>query len=490
MHPHGRDIELFAAELPRLRVLCVGDVMLDRFVEGSVERISPESPVPVLLTVKTINSPGGASNVARNITALGASCVVIGRIGDDAAGQELGQILDKTDGMTSALVVAAEATTPEKVRFVSQGQQLLRVDHESTAASHRQTEEALKREIGRHLHTCDIIVLSDYAKGTLSSDVIRFAIDQGRRRGLPIVVDPKSPDFARYSGATIITPNVSEITNATGIHICSDEDTVSAGQAACRAANAEAILITRAEKGMTLVPKCGAPVHYRTSAREVFDVVGAGDTVVAVLSLALAAKTSMELAITLANVAGGVVVGKRGASTLSRSELLQQAIALPTSESEQPHGKVSSREELVRLCNIWRDAGLKVGFTNGCFDIIHPGHINLVTFAKARCDRLVLAVNSDASVRRLKGSGRPVNHAEDQVAVLEALHAIDALTVFDEDTPLELIRELMPDVLVKGSDYKDSEVVGADLVKARGGQVLLCPLVPGKSTTTVIKRIA
>ena len=169
MHPHGHDIELFAAELPRLRVLCIGDVMLDRFVEGSVERISPESPVPVLLTVKTINSPGGASNVARNITALGASCVVIGRIGDDAAGQELGQILDKTDGMTSALVVAAEATTPEKVRFVSQGQQLLRVDHESTAASHRQTEEALKREIGRHLHTCDIIVLSDYAKGTLSS---------------------------------------------------------------------------------------------------------------------------------------------------------------------------------------------------------------------------------------------------------------------------------------------------------------------------------
>ena len=490
MDQQGHAVEHFAAQLPRLRALCIGDVMLDRFVDGSVERISPESPVPVLLTGKTVTSAGGASNVARNITSLGATCTVIGVVGDDSAGRELRQILDDTVGMTCALVVCAEACTPEKTRFVSQGQHLLRVDRETTLASDERVDDALKNEISRHLDACDVIILSDYAKGTLSPAVIRFAIDEGRMRDLPIVVDPKSPDFSRYARATVITPNVKEIKNATGIQVLVDEDAIAAGKAGCRAANADAVLITRAEKGMTLVPKKGTPFHCRTSAREVYDVVGAGDTVVAVVGLALAAKTSITMATKLANVAGGLVVGRRGASTIGRSELLQHALASSKSESEQERCKVMSRQELVKLCNTWRDAGLRVGFANGCFDILHPGHINLVTFAKSHCDRLVLAVNSDASVCRLKGSGRPVNHVDDRVAVLEALQATDALTVFEEDTPLNLIQELMPDVLVKGGDYTESEVVGADLVKRRGGVVLLCPLVPGKSTTTLIKRIA
>jgi D-beta-D-heptose 7-phosphate kinase/D-beta-D-heptose 1-phosphate adenosyltransferase len=490
MGPPGHAVEHFAAQLPRLKALCIGDVMLDRFVDGSVERISPESPVPVLLTGKTVTSAGGASNVARNITSLGATCTVIGLVGDDAAGRELRQMLDHTTGVTCALVVCAEACTPEKIRFVSQGQHLLRVDRETTVAPDERVDDALKNEISRHIDACNVIILSDYAKGTLSPAVIRYAIDQGRLRGLPIVVDPKCPDFSRYARATVITPNVKEIKNATGIQVLTDEDAIAAGEAGCRAANADALLITRAEKGMTLVPMKGTPFHCRTSAREVYDVVGAGDTVVAVLGLALAAKTSMTLATTLANVAGGLVVGRRGASTIGRPELLQHALALSKSESEQQRCKVMLRKDLVKLCKTWRDAGLKVGFTNGCFDILHPGHINLVTFAKSHCDRLVLAVNSDASVRRLKGSGRPVNHVDDRVAVLEALQAIDALTVFEEDTPLNLIQELMPDVLVKGSDYTESEVVGADLVRGHGGDMLLCPLVPGKSTTTLIKRIA
>ena len=490
MDQQGHAVEHFAAQLPRLRALCIGDVMLDRFVDGSVERISPESPVPVLLIGKTVTSAGGASNVARNIISLGATCTVIGLVGDDAAGRELRQILDDTTGITCALVVCAEACTPEKIRFVSQGQHLLRVDRETKVASDQRLDDALKKEISRYLDACDVIILSDYAKGTLSPAVICYAIDQGRLRGLPIVVDPKCPDFSRYARATVITPNVKEIKNATGIQVLTDEDAIAAGEAGCRAANADAVLITRAEKGMTLVPMKGIPFHCRTSALEVYDVVGAGDTVVAVLGLALAAKTSMTLATTLANVAGGLVVGRRGASTIGRSELLQHALASSKSESEQQRCKIMLRKELVKLCNTWRDAGLKVGFTNGCFDILHPGHINLVTFAKSHCDRLVLAVNSDASVRRLKGSGRPVNHVDDRVAVLEALQAIDALTVFEEDTPLDLIQELMPDVLVKGSDYTESEVVGADLVRRCGGDVLLCPLVPGKSTTTLIKRIA
>jgi D-beta-D-heptose 7-phosphate kinase/D-beta-D-heptose 1-phosphate adenosyltransferase len=444
----------------------------------------------VLLTAKTVTSAGGASNVARNITSLGATCTVIGLVGDDAAGRELRQILDDTIGITCALVVCGDACTPEKIRFVSQGHHLLRVDRETTVAFDEQVNSALKNEISRHLDACDVIILSDYAKGTLSPAVIRYAIDEGRKRGLPIVVDPKSPDFSHYAGATVITPNMTEIKNATGIQVLVDEDAIAAGKAGCRAASADAVLITRAEKGMTLVPRKGTPFHCRTSAREVYDVVGAGDTVVAVVGLALAAKTSMTLATMLANVAGGLVVGRRGASTIGRSELLQHALASSKSESEQQRCKVMSRQELFKLCKTWRDAGLKVGFANGCFDILHPGHINLVTFAKSHCDRLILAVNSDASVCRLKGSGRPVNHVDDRVAVLEALQATDALTVFEEDTPLNLIQELMPDVLVKGGDYTESEVVGADLVKRRGGLVLLCPLVPGKSTTTLIKRIA
>ena len=487
MDPQGHPFEHFAAQLPRLRALCIGDVMLDRFVDGTVERISPESPVPVLLTGKTVTSAGGASNVARNITSLGATCTVIGLVGNDPAGRELRQILNDTTRMTCVLVVCAESCTPEKIRFVSQGQHLLRVDRETVVAPDKRVEDALKNEISRHLDACDVIILSDYAKGTLSPAVIFHAIEQGRQRGLPIVVDPKCPDFSRYARATLITPNVKEIQNATGIQVLTDEDAIAAGEAGCRAANADAVLITRAEKGMTLVPSKGTPFHCRTSAREVYDVVGAGDTVVAVLSLALAAKTSMTLATTLANVAGGLVVSRRGASTIGRSELLQHALA--SSKTEQ-RCKVMSRTELVKLCDTWRSAGLKIGFTNGCFDILHPGHINLVTFAKSHCDRLVLAVNSDASVRRLKGSGRPVNHVDDRVAVLEALQAIDALTVFEEDTPLSLIQELMPDVLVKGSDYTETEVVGADLVRRHGGDVLLCPLVAGKSTTTLIKRIA
>ena len=490
MKPQAYDIEHFAAQLPRLRALCIGDVMLDRFVDGSVERISPESPVPVLLAGTTATSAGGASNVARNVTSLGASCTVIGLVGDDAAGRELRHILDDTTGITCALVVCEEACTPEKIRFVSQGQHLLRVDRETTVTSNERLDNALKNELSRHLDACDVIILSDYAKGTLSPGVIRYAIDEGRLRGVPIVVDPKCPDFTRYARATVITPNVKEVKHATGIQVLTDEDAVAAGKAGCRAANADAVLITRAEMGMTLVPLDGTPFHCRTSAREVYDVVGAGDTVVAVLGLALAAKTSMTLATTLANLAGGLVVGRRGASTIGRSELLRHALASSDYESDRQRCKAMSRNDLAKLCNTWRDAGLKVGFTNGCFDLLHPGHIYLVTFAKSQCDRLVLAVNSDASVRRLKGSGRPVNHVNDRLAVLEALQAIDALTVFEEDTPLNLIHELMPDVLVKGSDYTESEIVGAEFVRKRGGDVLLCPLVPGKSTTTLIKRIA
>jgi D-beta-D-heptose 7-phosphate kinase/D-beta-D-heptose 1-phosphate adenosyltransferase len=466
--------------------------MLDRFVDGAVERISPESPVPILLAGKTLTSAGGASNVARNISSLGARCAVVGLVGNDEVGRELRDLLDGDPKITSGLIVDESRSTTEKIRFVSQGQHLLRVDREVKSVPDARTEAALIEEIDHHVQTCDVIILSDYAKGSLTAAMSRHAIDKGRARRIPIVVDPKCADFSRYARATVITPNVKEARDATGIQVVTDDDAVAAGRAACLAGSADAVLITRAEKGMTLVPNGGVPFHCRGSVREVYDVVGAGDSVVAVLALSLATGASLELATTLANVAGGLVVGRRGSATINRQELLRTAIAStnPALPVREMTTKVMSPDELLKLRTTWRHAGLRVGFTNGCFDLLHPGHINLISFAKSHCDRLIVAVNSDTSVRRLKGPGRPVNQSDDRVAVLAALQAVDALTVFEEDSPLALIQAFMPDVLVKGSDYDITEVEGADHVTNHGGQVLLCPLLLGQSTTLLINRIA
>lgn len=474
---------------PRVRVLCLGDVMLDRFVTGSARRISPESPVPVLSVTGSTTIAGGSANVARNIASLGGQCTLIGVTGADAGGAELRRIVDETPGVVSMFLAAPSRPTTEKVRFVAQGQHMLRSDSEDSSPVAEEIEDAIIEQVVAALPKHDVLVLSDYAKGVLTPRVIRRAVELATRRGAPIIVDPKTSNLARYDGATLVTPNLHEVWMATGIQGDDDASAVAAGRKVLADTNIGAVLVTRSEKGMTLVQRAGEPVHIPTAAREVADVVGAGDTVIAALSLVIGAGGALEEAAFIANAAAGVVVGKRGTATVSRAELIGELDRQSPPEGPPSTAKVVSRTDAAAQVAAWQRHGLAVGFTNGCFDVLHVGHVGILEFSRAHCDRLVVAVNADSSVKRLKGPSRPVNNEADRAQVIAALGAVDLVVVFDEDTPKELIEQLQPDVLVKGADYQVSEIVGADTVLARGGQVLRFELVPGRSTTNTIRRM-
>ena len=476
----------------QVRVLCVGDVMLDRFVSGTVHRVSPESPVPVLSIRDTQSFPGGAANVARNIAALGGRCTLIGLVGDDAAGAELRRALRAVGGVAPSLVTCAARPTTEKLRFVAQGQQLLRADQEAGEALTAELEQLLLQRIAERLPGHGVLVLSDYAKGVLSPVVVQGAIALARARHVPVVVDPKSSDMRRYAGATVVTPNAKEAQAATGIDPTEhDADAARAGQRMRLDGALHAVLVTRAHRGMTLAMHDGAAVHLAASAREVFDVVGAGDTVVATLALAIGAGHPLIGAARLANAAAGLVVGKRGTATVSRSELRQELARLDAARPgadplDAMRDKVIDLPTALARAAAWRRDGHALGFTNGCFDLLHPGHLSLLGFARQHCGRLIVALNSDASMRLLKGPGRPVTAERDRAMLLAALAAVDAVVLFDAATPIALIDQLAPDALFKGGDYRPEDIVGADLVRQRGGQVLTCELVSGHSTARVL----
>lgn len=469
-----------------IRVLCVGDVMLDRFVAGQVRRISPESPVPVLSISATESFPGGAANVARNIAALGGSCTLVSVVGADAVAAELRASLQRIESIRCEFCTASERPTSEKIRFVAQGQQLLRADAEVTLPIGETTARQIIASVADLAAGHDAMVLSDYAKGLLTDVVVRACIDIAHRHHLPVVVDPKSVDLKRYAGATVITPNSSEALNATGIDPADDASAEAAGAAILRDAAVGAVLLTRAHRGMTLIQGGRSAVHIEASARDVFDVVGAGDTVIATLAVAVGAKLELAESARLANFAAGVVVGKRGTATVTQTELADEVLRLSGGSLQAIEAKILSRRDAVELARTWRKNGFKVGFTNGCFDILHVGHLAMLSFSRQNSGRLIVAVNSDASVKRLKEPGRPINSESDRAMVLAALSAVDAVVVFDEDTPLSIIEELNPDVLVKGADYTLDTIVGAKHVASYGGKVLLCELIPGKSTTRVV----
>ena len=470
-----------------VRVLCVGDVMLDRFVSGQVKRISPESPVPVLSITGTKTFPGGAANVARNIASLGGVCTLASVVGDDSIARELRAALQEIPGIHCAFSVAPDRPTSEKIRFVAQGQHMLRADSEVTAAITASVVQQLLESIGRLAAEHDVMVLSDYAKGLLTDEVVHTCIDIAKRHRLPIVVDPKSVNLRRYSGATVVTPNSKEVLDATGIDPTDDDARAeAAGAAILEDAAVDSVLLTRAHRGMTLVGLGRSAVHIEASAREVFDVVGAGDTVIATLSLALGAQIDIAEAARLANFAAGVVVGKRGTATVTQTELADEMLRLSSGSLQSLQNKIMPQADAVELARTWRSNGFKVGFTNGCFDILHVGHLAILSFSRQNCGRLIVAVNSDASVKRLKEPGRPINSENDRAMVLAALSVVDAVVVFDQDTPLQLIESLKPDVLVKGADYTIDTIVGASHVLSYGGKVLTCALVPGKSTTRVV----
>ncbi|MCA8898860.1 MAG: D-glycero-beta-D-manno-heptose-7-phosphate kinase [Hyphomonas sp.] len=466
------------------RVVCVGDVMLDRFVYGQVMRISPEAPVPIMRRTREAAMPGGAGNVARNLASLGVRTSLIGVVGDDAEGRELAELLGALDDVEADLIAMRGRPTTLKTRFVAGGQQLLRVDAEETSMIGKATEAELIASIMDDAAHANLIILSDYAKGAITDKVIEAALQAGERYSIPVIADPKGRDFKRYGAVDLLKPNGHELAHAFGVPAESDQDVSGALKTAINMLPAKAIVVTRAAKGMSFISRGGKVVHRAGKAREVYDVSGAGDTSIAALALGLAAGGTIEQAVDLAIAASGIAVGKSGTATVSAAEL-RSALEMGLDNGGVSHVPLDTA---ISQVSAWRDAGLTVGFTNGCFDILHPGHLKVLEEAKARCGRLIVGLNSDASVRRLKGPTRPVNDAESRARVLSGLSAVDAVVVFEEDTPAALIDALQPDLLVKGGDYTIETIVGADTVLARGGTVHIVPTVDGQSTTAAIAR--
>lgn len=460
------------------RILVVGDVMLDRYWHGSTSRISPEAPVPVVHINQIQEYPGGAGNVALNIASLGAKVDLIGAIGDDDAGKSLTKLL-KQAGIAAHLVTYAQHPTITKLRILSRHQQLLRVDFEETKTPYdpRKIVSLFKKQ----LSGVSAVLLSDYSKGVL--DNVEELIALAREKNIPVFIDPKHKNFSRYAGATLLTPNLKEFREAVG-DCETDEEIATKGLALLHAQNLDAILVTRSEKGMTLLQKGQEPLHLPTQAQEVFDVTGAGDTVISVLTAAVAAGQSMQRATALANLAAGLVVAKLGAQSVTVPEL-RHALH----ENHVSSEGVVSPEQLLQLRYDAKALSKTVVMTNGCFDLIHAGHIDYLDQAKALGDYLIVAVNDDASVKRLKGDTRPIMPLEQRMAVLAGLKAVDYVVAFSEDTPEKLITKILPDLLVKGGDYKPEDVAGGKAVIAHGGAVKILGFQEGCSTTGLINKI-
>jgi D-beta-D-heptose 7-phosphate kinase/D-beta-D-heptose 1-phosphate adenosyltransferase len=469
------------------RVLVVGDVMLDRFIIGSVNRISPEAPVPVLKVEHAYSMLGGAGNVIRNVAALGAIPSFVGVVGNDSEGEEVRALMAEVAGLVrNHLLIEAGRPTTRKIRYLANNHQLLRVDSEVAAPLTAGTVGDLIRAAEEALNSVDVLVLSDYAKGVLSPATVANVIRAALRANCRVIVDPKTRDFSVYRGASLITPNRDELASATGLSARGDAEIEQACKQVIATCDIEAVLATRSEEGMTLVTREGRVHHLAANAREVFDVSGAGDTVAAVLGAALAAGADLVEAGHLANLAAGIVVGKIGTAVVRPDELIRTVHEEHWVKAES---KIVSLEIVLEQVGAWRRAGLRIGFTNGCFDLLHPGHVSLLRQARAACDRLVIGLNNDTSVKRLKGDGRPVQPESTRAVVLASLADVDRVVIFVEDTPLKLIDAIRPDVLVKGADYSRDTVVGGDIIERYGGRVLLADLVPGHSTTATIKRL-
>jgi len=482
------DFDALSLAMTRQTVLCVGDLMLDEFIYGEVSRISPEAPAPVIAVQRSEIDIGGAGNVARNIASLGARCNFVGLIGEDEAGRTLKAELARESLIESVLVCDPGRPTTRKVRFVSEhfSTHMLRADWELAQPASAGVEQQLIDAILPLLPRSDIVLLSDYAKGVLTARVIRNVIDAARKLGKRVIVDPKSANLAIYRGATLIKPNRKEFAEATRSRADSENSIAEAAQDLIQLADCEALLVTQGERGMTLVSRNGETLHVPGLPVKVRDVSGAGDTVAAALALALAAGADWETALRVANAAATVAVGKKGAAIVTSSELRRRIL---------PHAFLAAEEKITAAGGDldphlleWRKQGLRIGFTNGCFDILHPGHVKVLTAARAACDRLIVGLNSDASVKRLKGEGRPVQDERARAEVLAALEAVDLVAIFEEDTPLRLITQIRPSVLVKGGDYTREQVVGHEIVEAGGGEVLLVDVLPGFSTTSLVKR--
>lgn len=471
------------AKAPSIHLWVIGDLMLDEYVVGDVGRISPDAPVQVVNIQDTYDRLGGAANVANNIAALGARVTLGGIVGNDAHGQRLLDACQARGIGTHGVLRLDGHPTTAKTRVLSRGQQLLRLDREvprppSPTELSRLTSAFAS---GPRPHA---IVLSDYKKGVLSPALIQWATEQAASLNVPLLLDPKQTDFSLYRGASILTPNLKEVEQASGFSIGNDDSALRRAAAQILSSTkASALLVTLGERGMALFEPGGVELPIPSAARDVFDVTGAGDTVIATLAVFLACGASLADAAHLANVAAGIVVGKVGTATVSPADLAR-------SIADERADKLFSRERAATLCNLWRLQGRRIVFTNGCFDILHVGHASLLREARAQGDLLVVGLNSDSSVRGLKGPTRPVIAEAERAALLAALDCVDGVCVFDEATPEALIQAIRPDVIVKGGDYRPDQVVGADLVAGWGGRVHIVPLVEGKSTSAIVDRMS
>ncbi len=465
-------------DFSQARVLVAGDLMLDRYWHGDTQRISPEAPVPVVHVAHEEGRPGGSGNVACNIAGLGGQVGLLGLVGDDAVADQLHEQLASA-GVHCHLQRDARYATITKLRIISRHQQLIRLDFEDGFPGY--DDAPLLETLDRLLPDYDVLVLSDYGKGSLADP--QAWIQRARQAGVRVLVDPKGEDFRRYAGASVVTPNLQEFAAASGFDVAHDELQQAAAQLA-QQSHLEHLLVTRGEQGMSLVSRSGEALHLPTHAQEVFDVTGAGDTVIATLAAALSAKEPLEHAVSLANVAAGIAVGKLGTASVSVSELEQRLWEQRLSE----HGVVSE-DQLMELVAAARQRGERIIFTNGCFDLLHAGHVTYLEQASRLGDRLIVAVNADQTVRQLKGPERPVNPLQNRMHVLAALGFVDWVLPFSEETPERLICRVQPDVLVKGGDNDPDNIPGAACVRAAGGEVQVLGYVQGVSTTAIVDSI-
>jgi D-beta-D-heptose 7-phosphate kinase/D-beta-D-heptose 1-phosphate adenosyltransferase len=454
-------------KLYQARVLVVGDVMLDQFVYGNVSRISPEAPVPVLAYHESKATLGGAGNVVRNLSTLGAHVGFITVVGDDAEAQQIGSMLAELSRTIALFIKECGRQTIVKTRFIAARQQVMRLDREPSHDISRDTEDKILLEFNDFIQNSDIVILSDYGKGMICRKIPAAIIDKCRNAGKKVLVDPKGKDYARYKGANIITPNLKELKEAADLPVGGDQEIVNAAKTVIEKCGVDAVLATRSQDGMTLVKADGGMSHLRAEAKEVFDVSGAGDTVIAVLAAALSVGASLEAASELANVAAGIVVGKVGTAVVNKRDLLH---ALHQQEMSSAEAKVMDLDGAADIVELWRRKGKTVGFTNGIFDLLQPAHISLLSQASKVCDRLIVGLNSDSSVMSIKGEG-PVQHETARSSILASLEVVHAVVIYQEETPLKALELLRPDVLIKGANYRPEEVVGAEFVQGYGGKV-------------------
>ncbi|MEI6730628.1 MAG: D-glycero-beta-D-manno-heptose-7-phosphate kinase [Pseudomonadota bacterium] len=475
------------SDFAQCRVLCIGDVMLDKFVYGSVERISPEAPIPVFSMKEEKSMLGGAGNVARNLTSLGAKSEFISLIGNDASGYEITAMIGKEKNIIPRLISESGRVSTVNTRYVSGNQQLLRADKEVKSPISEQSLNELLTSVKQSISEVDIIILSDYGKGLLTREATKAIIAAANAANKPIIVDPKSKDFSIYAGATLVSPNLLELGNASTHELKGEKDIVDSALALMNEHNIANILVTRSKDGMTLVSKSEGVHHIHAKAHEVFDVSGAGDTAISTLALAMASGLTIADSARLANLAAGIVVGKPGTAVVTPQDLKTELLVNDRTSATY---KIMSLGDAAAQTKQWQNEGKKVCFTNGCFDLMHSGHLTLLNRTKLHGDKLVVGVNADASVKRLKGKTRPINDEIERALLLASLAVVDIVVIFSEDTPLELIGVIKPDVLAKGADYQKHQVVGHELVESYGGEVVLIPLKEGYSTTNIIKKLS